>query len=213
MELIQDGKKLNSYIDASLKVYKTAGARIHLAIVSALFLAAATGQNAYLNRIYPALRSNDQQAMKLFIRRAQIINGMILGGAGAMATPEGLSSEEVVAFAAAGEVVQLVKGEFIVVKGHTTDEAKSLASLVINRLAKPDGEVDKAVLERNNFAEVKTLGDTQVLDALLKLAKEVEAGSTDKKTVKVSNPIAKLLARIKNEAEAIKAANSHEAAA
>lgn len=205
MEIIQDGKKLNAYIDSALKTYKTVGGKIHVAVASALFLAANTGQNAYLNKIYPALRSNDQQAMKLFIRRAQIINGLVLAGADfATATPDGLPSDEVVAAAAAGQVVDLVKGEFLVVKGHTSDEAKGLANLVINRLVNPDGEVDKAVLERNNFAEVKTLGDNQVLDQLIKLAKEATSGSTDRKTVAVSKHIQDFLVKIKDNAEVMK---------
>src|SRR5690606_6002429 len=113
MEFIQDGKRINSYITAAHKVYTTAGARSHLAVVSALFLAASTGQNAYLNRIYPALRSNDQQAMKLFIRRAHAINGLVLAGADfKTATPDGLASEDVIAAVAAGSVVDMVKGEF-----------------------------------------------------------------------------------------------------
>lgn len=205
MELIQDGKKLNAYIDATLKTYTNVGARVHLAVASALFLAASTGQNGFLNRIYPALRSNDQQAMKLFIRRAHAINGLVLGGGDfKTVTPDGLPSEVVVAAVATGSVVDLVKGEFIVTKGHTSDEAKALANLVINRLAKPDGDIDKAVLDRNNFAEVKTLGDTQVLDALIKLAKEVEGGTTDKKNVAVSDHITKFLKGIKDSAETMK---------
>lgn len=205
MELIQDGKKLNTLIDATLKSYKTVGERIHIVVASALFLAATTGQNAYLNKIYPALRSNDQQAMKLFIRRAHIINGLVLAGSDFnTATPDGLASSVVVEAAARGAVVDLVKGEFVVTKGHTSDEAKALANLVINRLAKPDGEIDKAVLERNNFAEVKTLGDAQVLDAILKLAKEVTGGNTDKKTVAVSDHITKFLTEMADKAKTMK---------
>lgn len=199
--IISDGKKLSAYIQSTLKGYKTYGARVHIAVVSALAFAAATGQNAMLNQVYEGLRSNDQTAMKLFIRRAHVINGMVLGGADFLkATPDGLEAEVIVGFASVGAVVELSKGQFSVVRGHNTPEAAGLAKLLHERLINPDGEIDRQVLDRNNFAEVKTLGDTQVLEQLIKLATSIESDS-DTKRVAVTKPIRDFLLSLKDKAE------------
>lgn len=198
IEIITDGAKLNTRINSTLKTYASVGARIHVEFISALWHAATNGNPFYLNRLYAALRSNDQQAAKLFIRRAHAIVG--LEGE----NPDGLSSEVIQAATEKGEVVKLTKGEFTVVSGHTSPAAQMLAKLCIDRFVSPDGETDKMLLDRNNFAEVKTLGDTQVLENLIKLANQIEAGDTDTRKVSVSGPIKDFLSFIKDKAEVLK---------
>lgn len=201
-KLITDTAKLTAYITSTMKTYKSNGERVHVAFVSALYHAATTGQNALLNRVYSQLRSNDQSAVKLFVRRAHIINGMILAGANdpAKATPEGLETEALVALHLQGQVLDIVKGEFVVTNGHTSAQAKGLAKLCTDRFAEPDGEIDRLILDRNNFAEVKTLGDAQVLEQLIKLAKSIE-GSTETKRVNVSQNIIDMMTGLKDKAE------------
>ena len=196
IEIITDGEKLGKYVAESTKMYATAGNRIHIALVSALWFAAKHGYVQYLNQVYQALRSNDKTAVKLYIRRAHAIVG--LEGE----NPDGLDSAIILAAVEAGTVLKLTKDEFSVVAGHNTKQAQALAKLCEERFIDPDGEVDHKVLERNNFAEVKTLGDGEALAQLIKLAKSFE-DSTDTRKVTVTNPVKEFLASIKDKAEAM----------
>lgn len=196
-EIIKDGAALNKRINYTLKTYASVGLRIHVEIVSALWHAAAFGNPFYLNRIYSALRSNDQTAVKLFIRRAHVIVG--LEGA----DPAGLPSEVIQAAAEKGAVVKLTKEEFSIVNGHNTPQAQTLAALCVDRFINPDGKTDKNVLDRNNFAEVKVLGDNEALAQIIKLASSFEE-STDTRKVNISKTLADFFAEIKDKATTMK---------
>lgn len=199
--LITDGKALGKYITSTMKGYQSYGARVHIAVVSALAFAAVTGQNGFINTIYEGLRSNDQQAVKLFIRRASAINGMVLDGEDfTKATPDGQPAEYITAMVAKGSFLELSKGVFSVTRGHTSPEAQAFVKLLDLRLASPDGELDRAVLDRNNFAEVKNLGDAEALAGLLKALKAVDTDS-DKTTVTVSDTIRAKFAEMRTMAE------------
>jgi hypothetical protein len=195
--IIKDGAALNKRMNSTLKTYASVGARIHVEVVSALWHAATNGNPFYINRIYSELRSNDQTAVKLYIRRISAIVG--LDGA----DPEGLPSETVIAAVEQGGILTLKKGEFIVTKGHTTPQAKAWADLTENRFLNPDGETDRAVLDRNNFAEVKTLGDDAVLDQLMKLVSSTET-ETDTRKVAITAPVRDFLLSLKDKAEVLR---------
>lgn len=197
-KIINDGAALGKRINQTLKMYASAGNRIHTDFVSALWHVAKHGNAFYLNRIYSALRSNDQQAARLYLRRAAAIVG--LEGA----NPDGLDAEIIKAAVEKGSVVKITKDEIVVVNGHTSEQAKMLAVLCEERFINPDGETDKRLLDRNNFAEIKTLGDTQVLENLLRIVKQVEDGSTDNRTVQVSQFVTDFLKEIRDKAEVIK---------
>lgn len=194
-KIITDAAALGKSITSTLKTYASVGTRLHVLVVSALYHAAKHGDPIHLNRIYAGLRTNDQTAVRMYIRRAHAIIGM--DGA----SIDGLDTEVLQAAVEAGTVLAFHKGEFSVVAG-ATEPRKVLVDLCESRFINPDGETDRMVFDRNNFSEVKTLGDQQVLDQLIKLADSLTP--TEKRKVNVSEPIKTFLAAIKDKAEAYK---------
>lgn len=180
-EIIQDGDKLSASIGSVLKLYTQTFEKLHIAVVSAIWHACKTGDAVYMNRIYPNLNSNDQQALRSYVRRIHAING--LDGE----APDGLNADLVNAAVLEGSVFGFAKGQFSIVHGHTSEQAQSMLKLVEERFINPDGKTDKMVFERNNFAEVKLLGDVDLIEALIKKTKEADADTeTRKSTVSAS---------------------------
>lgn len=181
LAIISDGNLLNSSIGSVLKLYTQTFEKLHVVTLSAIWHACKSGDPVYLNRIYPALNSNDQQALRSYVRRIHAING--LDGE----QPDGLMAEEVNAAVLKGTVLGFAKGVFSVVNGHTSEPAKAMLKLIEDRFINPDGEKDRMVYARNNFAEVKILGDLDLIDALIKKTKEAETDTeTRKSTVSAS---------------------------
>lgn len=171
-------KSMKAFVTEALKTYTNAGTMIHIAVVSGIYHAAKTGDPVHINRVFSGLRSNDQQAVRLYIRRISAICGLDGGD------PEGLPAEKVNQAVRDGSVLAYEKGEFRVIVGHDTDQAKRLAKLCQSRFISPDGKRDRMVLDRNNFAEVKTLGDQEALAAVIKAAeKGLEEGQNTKNEV------------------------------
>ena len=168
MDIITDLSKLNSYITQTGKTYASAGRRVHIAVVSALWHVSKSGDVRPLNKVFEFLRSNDQQAVKMYIRRAQIING--LNGK----APDGLSNDVINEALSVGQVLGFKQGEFIVVNGHNTEQAKGLLKLVETRFINPDGKTDRYVLDRNNFAETRILGNVELLKELERLTGKID---------------------------------------
>lgn len=191
---IIEAGKLSAYITSTLKQYATAGLKIHVAVVSAMHVAATSGNPGLLNRIYHGLRTNDQQAVKLYVRRTNILVGT--DGKDF----DGWTTEQINEAHANGAVLTFKAGEFAIVegRGHTTDQAKSMAVLCSKRLINPDGKIDRRVLDRNNFAEVKTLTDSDILKAVIKAAK---AEPSEKRNVNVSPSVRKMLDDIVSRSE------------
>lgn len=198
LAIIKDADKLCAEIEKTRKAYESVGTKVHRDVVSAVYVAATTGNTVPINKIYGLLRSNDQQAVKLWVRRIQIINGI---------SPDfnpddaPMHSDFIQAALADGSVLTLKKNEFTIVQGPNTQAATDMANLLVNRMINPDGKRDFRVLSRNNFAETKTLGDTDVLSALMKAAK---AESSDKKEYHISDPVSKLLEEVYTRAETMK---------
>lgn len=204
--LIKDSTKLNTYVTNTLKAYQSAGVRIHIAVISALYHAAATGQNAVINRIMAGLRSNDATAVRQFVRRVSAIVG--LEGE----EPDGLAAEVIQAAVEAGALLDFKQGEFTIKegRGHTSAIAKTWAKMCEERFINPDGERDKYILDRNNFTEVKTLGDVDALKNLIRAATAVEE-ETDTRKLNVSKKVKDFFAKVRDQAEAMQ--NQYELAA
>ena len=185
-KIITSTDALKTHIEGTRAIYRNAGNRMHVDIVSAIWHACKNGDPSLLNLIVPVLRSNDLQAVKMYARRIQVING--LDGYG---DPEGLPTDVINEALDTGAVLTFEKGEFRVIKGHTSDAAKSLASLCEARFIDPDGEVDKKVFDRNNFAETAVLGDSEAIDAVLKAIKAAST-STDRKVIATTDATKKL---------------------
>ena len=111
-----------------------------------------------------------------------------------------VSAEENQAAMLKGAVFGFSKGEFTIISGHTSEQAKSLLTLCEKRFINPDGKTDRKVLDRNNFAEVKTLGDTDILQQIVKIGKQLE-GDTDTRKIAVSPSVRKMVEDMASKAE------------
>lgn len=196
MEIIKDKSKLNKYVKDTIAHYQSTGKRVHTAFVSALYHAATTGYVETLNQLFSGLRSNDQTAVKMYVRRASAIVGLNGGD------PEGLHTEEIQAAIENGKVLNFAKNEFSIAegRGHNSKQAKALAELCEKRFINPDGETDKYVLDRNNFSEVRTLGDTDVLKQVLRSLKLPESTGA-RREVHVSKGTVDFLAKLRDQVE------------
>ena len=194
MKIITETKSLRESIARTLKTYTSVGARIHEQAVSAIWHGCKHGNPVLLNQLFVGLRPNDQQALRMYLNRAQIINGLEGG------SPEGRSAEENQAAMLKGAVFGFSKGEFTIISGHTSEQAKSLLTLCEKRFINPNGKTDRKVLDRNNFAEVKTLGDTDILQQIVKIGKQLE-GDTDTRKIAVSPSVRKMVEDMASKAE------------
>lgn len=193
LAIITNGDKLAKYIGESKALYLQVGERLHIAAVSAIWFACKHGNPGPLNQLFGFLSSNDQAALRFYIRRSHVIVGL-KGGA-----PEGLSPEAINSAEEAGKVFGFKDKQFTVIRGHTSDQAKFLLKLCETRFINPDGETDKFVFQRNNFEEVRTLGDEAVLKAIIRAAKLED---TDRRKHHVSPKVRKFLDSLREQAEA-----------
>ena len=191
---IVEASKLSNYITTALKQYTTAGTKIHVAVVSAIHVAATSGNPGLLNRVYHALRSNDQQAVKLYIRRTNTL----VGTEGK--DFDGWSTEDINEAHANGSVLTFKNGGFAIVegRGHTSKQAKAMADLCSYRLINPDGKTDRRVLDRNNFTEVKTLTDEDILKAVIRAASTEDS---DRRQIKLTPKVRKMMDDIASRVE------------
>lgn len=192
-------KNLAAFVTEALSSYQKARETMHVAVISALFNTATSGDVTLLNRIYEGLGSNDQTALRLYVRRASIVNGLVMSNG--PADIEALDTETMTKMVKLGAIVDFKKGKFSLIQNQNSDAAKSFATVLESRLLNPDGKRDKMVFERNNFAEHKTLGDADVLKALLKTANEALNNASDNKTYSISAALKAKLGKIKTMLE------------
>lgn len=190
---------LAAFVATAIAGYKKSGEDMHVAIVSAIHNVARSGDVTLLNRIAESLRSNDAGALKLYIRRIGIANGLAMTGG--PAEIEVLDTQTMEEMLKLGAVIGFSKGRYVCLQNPATDAAKNLVKLCEKRFLNPDGETDKMVFERNNFAEHKTLNDADVLKAVLKPINEALGNNADNKTFVLSETIKKRLEQIKNMLE------------
>lgn len=199
-DIVKDAKSLKAGISTALKTYHSVGAKLHVLAVSSLFHAATYGDASCLNTLFNGLRKNDQTALKLYAKRYMVITG--LEGE----EPDGLPSETIQAAYDAGKIVTFTKGEFQVCKGISdgkapkSEAAKAFVSILENRCIKPDGETDKMVFDRSSITESKTLGDADVLSAILKAIK-ASTKENDNRTVNTSAGVTNFVASLQDRVE------------
>jgi hypothetical protein len=196
MDIIKDASKLNQYISATLKAYGEAGRKAHIAVISCLWHVSTHGDVRPLNAFFAGLRTNDQQAVRLYVRRCQIINGL-----GGKDINKAMPSDVLNSAAEAGAILSFSKSEFHVVKNPNTDQAKIMVGLCETRFINPDGKKDMYVLDRNNFAEVATIGDTDLLKRVKAL--KTQLTTTDTRDVHVSDKVRDLIVDFADKAEAM----------
>lgn len=194
--IIQDSGKLSAFIARTLTDYHKIGHALHVAAVSAIWHAAKTGNPVLLNRLYHGLRSNDGTALRAYIRRAAIIVG--LNGE----VPEGITDQSVIQAAFdAGKFLDFKQQEFIVTNGHTSDQAKATVTLCEQFLLNPDGKVHKRFMDRNNFAELSTLGDSQVLSQLEATMTRLLDSKSETRKVKLSAKVRTFIEGLRDRIE------------
>jgi hypothetical protein len=179
-----DPKKASAYVDETLSLYADVGERIHNAAVITAWHAVTHRNPALFNRFHAALRSNDQQALKLWVRRVQVTNGLILHGlidASAQIptkdTGGPLSGDTIDMAEETGSVLKFENKQFVIV-ANTVDAGKALAHLIEARWFQPQGE-DTKVFVRSNIAEVNTFADADALAAVLRAANPKSTGRRD----------------------------------
>lgn len=195
MNIINNGKTLNTRITNVMKRYREIGPAVHEIAVSALWHAATYGQPGPLNAIHESLRENDRQALKLFIRRASAMN------ANEGKNPDGLPAEQVQTLVEAGKFLAMEKGKYLVVQGHTTEVAKSFAKLCEDKLIAPDGKDVKYVLDGNNVAETQLLGDSDILKKVVELKRALNSG--ERKVVTINDKTRTFVEKMASEAESM----------
>lgn len=193
--IMKDEGRLSTFIDDTLTSYRSVGRAIHVALVSCLWHVATHGNPALLNKLFAGLRDNDQNAVRLYIRRAQIVIG--LSGE----EPDGQDSAILQAAFLAGQSLDMKNKQFIVVRGHTSDQAKALAKMCESRLIDPDGDKDKFVLDRNNISEHRTLGDADALEAIVSATTRFLENKSERRTVNLSKVTAKFLSDLRDSAQ------------
>lgn len=192
-------KNLAAFVSNAIDKYRSSGEEMHIAIVSAIYNTATSGDVTLLNRINENLRSNDQQALRLYVRRISIANGLVLTNG--PADVEVLDTASMEKMLKEGGIFGYSKGKFTCLKNPATAAAKSLATLCEKRFVNPDGKRDRFVFERNNFAEHKILGDAEVLKSVLKTINEALNNSTENKTFNLSSAIKDRLTKVRDMLE------------
>lgn len=194
-KIITDGKLLSKELTATAKLYASAHKRLHVGAISAIWHLAKHGNPALLNQLNGFLKTNDQSALRMYIRRANAIVG--LKGD----VPDGKPKEVVQAAIEQGGVIGFKNKAYVALRGHTTAEAKALVKFAEERFINPDGKRDFGVFDRNVLSEIAVLNDAEFLGRLAKMAKEIDAGNTDRREIHVSEKTAKFIRSIGNQAE------------
>lgn len=201
--LIKDAKTLSASIDRHIAAYRETGNAIHTDIVSALWHTAKYGNPVLFQRIWDGLRENDQQRVRLFVRRVSILVGcgkdpFFDKDGNALVLPAGKGQ----VWLAAGKMMDIAQGTWKVTVdgGHTSKVAKDWAALMENRFSKPDLVRDRLILDGNNISEMQSMGDTDVLQRIVALGKLLDSKS-ERRTVKVSDKVRKLVGGAVSQAQ------------
>ncbi len=195
----ENANAASKYVDETLSLYAEVGERLHNAAVITFWHAVTHRNPALFNRFHAALRSNDQQALKLWVRRVQVTNGLILHGLIAADaqiptkdTGGPLNGATIGEAEETGTVLKFENKQFVIVP-NTVDAGKALAHLVSARWFTPNGD-DVKVFVRSNIAEVNTFADIDALNAVMRT---LEPKSTGRRDVVLSEKTTSLLAKIK----------------
>lgn len=193
LSIISDTKNLKRRVKEVMARYQSVGTQVHQLVVSALHHAATTGQPAPLNAIHEHLRPNDQQALKLFIRRASAMN------ANNGQNPDGLPADAIQLLVDDGSFLTYTKGEYKVTHGHTSERSVAFAKLCEDKLINPDGKDVRFVLDTNNVVETKMLGDADILKKIVELKRQLKSG--ERKVVSISPKVEEFVIKTSEQAE------------
>lgn len=171
MNTLLKGAALDKGIKSFKNAYIRSGTLGHAACVSAIMHAAEHGDPSKLNTIYGFLRTNDKQTLRQYVSRLHAI----IGGWNGIETVAQVLMQD---YKSKGALIgYTTKDGFIVLTVEDNENAldnRKVALEFADEMLDPDGEKWAMIFERNNFAEIKTLGDEQLqkaLDTLIKTAK------------------------------------------
>lgn len=167
--VIKDDAALGRNIQTFTTHYSKAHDEAHAIAVNCLYQAAEHGNPSRLNEFYTVLKTNDQEALRNFIRRVSAV----IGGWDGVRLH---TTEEMQVFIKRGSFLKFGNGKFTVVRDADVDTAKAakakmtkLAKVIIN----PDGKTWHPFLERSVRAEMRQYGMDELLrgfEALLRRA-------------------------------------------
>lgn len=193
--MIKQAGKLNDGITMFLKDYTDLGIRAHVLGVSAIYHACMHGNAAPLNNLFAGLRPNDQTAVRQYVKRIQIINGL----GDEKLELENLDSDVVNAALDTGKVLDFAQNQFRIARGHTSEQAKTLAELCERRFLNPDGEKDKLIFARNAFAEVRALGESDVLGQIEQNVRSYLDNKSARRKITLSDAVRSKLVKIADQ--------------
>lgn len=222
--IIRDGKTLNALVAKIIKIGRDYREMLHVGVLSSLYHLAEHGQPAPLNLLYGSLTSNDQTALKQYVRKFHIVLGMSRDKDTAKDIPAWLAGKLVLhteiqkSFHDLGETFKLADKAFSVVTKAQYADAQERRDAF---MALCEGKlIDRAegfpsFYTANNFATAKLLGDTEVFKRIKQLVDAFDdpPANTD---VKVSAKAQKIIrtafdqleSLTDNEATEIEAAKS-----
>mgnify|MGYP000108310534 CR=1 FL=1 len=190
-QFISNLKELTKEINEFGGLYQSVGRRMETIAANVIWFAASKGDVRPLNQFFSMLRENDATAMKLAIRRLHRVVGF---GDTAI---EGLDAELGKAAEKAGRYFTIKKDEGfgVIAGGHKSEQAQAIVKLA-------EGEYfgEYLVFVKNNFDEIKTFGDEEILKAVAKVANLLE--ESDKRKVSVSARTREWVKGLKASAEA-----------
>lgn len=206
IDFTDDAAALGKFITETGDLYLTVQERVHEAVIRSILWAAVHGEVTHLNRIYNYLNSNDQQAVKLYVR---LYNAEL----GLGHRPD--IADDPVAISAAvksatflkhtSKETDKLKAGWHVLTGKAK-ERKAWVKLINSRLREPDGKKDRMVLARNNFEQANVLNNVKAIQAIVTAANRVLEPSEKTDTSKVSKNVLDFLAKIKSDADTFLAA-------
>lgn len=184
-----DSKALNQAVSLVISTGKTYRSRLKVVALATCWHACKYGQTAPMLRLFNSLVSNDQVAFRSFLRRLHIYVGGVLSGA---KDPFGLRDENgkpllkesINILADFGSIFTYAQKDFHVVsvkKDPRATEKRQCAMELLTDKFLPAGDKDAAFAPffvKNNFAEIRKIGDVEVLEKLKAIARDI--GLTDK---------------------------------
>jgi hypothetical protein len=191
MSYIKDEKAYGIELKHYASNYRELGVKAHELLVSALMNLASSGNPARLNAFFAVHRDNDKQSIRQYIRRASIMNGLP-----DFHIPDRIPTEMRESALAAGKIVDFERGQWVTVRGHTSDEAKRFLKMCEQKLLNPDQKANRLVFDRNNIAEASTLGDADIFAALERSVSGYLKGNTESRTINLSDSGRKVLEKV-----------------
>lgn len=193
-QFITNSKELAKAIVEFSGLYQTVGKRMETIAANVLYFAALKGDVRPLNQFASVLRPNDLSALNIAIRFLHTVIGMGETDADAV---KGLDAEIRKAAEKAGKYFTMSKedGYKVIKGGHQTEQAHAIVALL-------DGDYFERtmIFTKDNFEEVKTFADAEILKAVAKVANLLE--ESDKRKVSVSSRTREWVLGLKASAEA-----------